>query len=171
MKKFLKIAVVTLFMVIAYANTTKAQDFKLGAGLAFGSEVENVGLHVRGDIPLSDSWRAAPAINIFFPGNDLNWFEINLDANYIIPIQSDVVGLYGLAGLNLAFIGVDDRTIIVGGTPVEVDGETNSELGINLGLGAEFNIESSVTPFAEIKYVFGDWDQAVLAAGVKFSFN
>lgn len=171
MKNFVKIAVVTLFMVFAYTTTTQAQDIKLGAGLLFGSEIESVGIQVRGEVPINESWRAAPALNFFFPGNNINWFSLNADANYLIPIESDVVGLYALGGLNLSFVGTDDETYFVNGVPVEVEGETYTELGLNLGIGADFNIDSAITPFAELKYVIGDWDQAVLAAGVKFSIN
>ncbi|MGB3182018.1 MAG: outer membrane beta-barrel protein [Cyclobacteriaceae bacterium] len=168
MKNFVKIAVVTLFMVIAYANTSKAQDVNLGAGLIYGSEIENVGLQARADIGLSESWRLAPSLNFFFPkdvgGVDLKWFAINLDANYIIPIESDVVGLYGIGGLNIAFLSVDFNDDFF-------EDNTETEIGLNLGIGAEFNIESSVTPFFELKYVIGDADQAVIAAGVKFPLN
>lgn len=168
MKKFFQIAVVTLFLIVAYSTTSQAQDVDLGAGLIYGSEIENVGLQARADVGLSDSWRLAPAFNFFFPkeiGNvDFTWFAINLDANYIIPVESDVVSLYGIGGLNIAFLTVDDPV-------VDFDDDTNTELGLNLGIGAEFNIESSVTPFFELKYVIGDADQAVLAAGVKFPLN
>ncbi|MFA0964024.1 outer membrane beta-barrel protein [Roseivirga sp. BDSF3-8] len=147
MKKFFQIAVVTLFLVVAYSTTSKAQDVNLGAGLIYGSEIENVGLQARADIGLSDSWRLAPALNFFFPksvGNvDLNWFAINLDANYIIPVDSDVVGLYGIAGLNIGFLSVDYEDDFF-------DDNNDTELGLNLGIGAEFNIESSVTPSSNL---------------------
>ena len=47
---------------------------------------------------------------------------------------------------------------------------SHTEIGLNLGMGLSFDIEG-VLPFAELKYVAGDADQAVLLLGVKFNIG
>ncbi|MDX1628036.1 MAG: hypothetical protein R3345_05020, partial [Fulvivirga sp.] len=70
------------------------------------------------------------------------------------------VTAYALGGLNLATIGFDNPF---------GDDDSNTELGLNLGIGTNFNINSSVMPFAQLRFVIGDADQAVLSFGVKFN--
>jgi len=49
---------------------------------------------------------------------------------------------------------------------------SGTELGLNLGLGANFHISNEkILPFAELKYVISDFDQLVIFAGVKVNIN
>jgi hypothetical protein len=46
---------------------------------------------------------------------------------------------------------------------------SDGEVGINLGVGANFPINSKLTPYAELKYVAASTDQLVIGGGVKFA--
>ena len=41
-------------------------------------------------------------------------------------------------------------------------------MGIYIGAWANFDIDERVTPFAELKYILGGFDQLVLGVGVRF---
>ncbi|WP_425401993.1 hypothetical protein [Fulvivirga imtechensis] len=49
--------------------------------------------------------------------------------------------------------------------------DTNSELGLNLGIGTNLNLGGSIKPFAEFKFTISDFDQAVLFFGVKYDLK
>ena len=141
-------------------------DTRLGVMLAYGTEVENLGLGVNAEFPVMEDLTIAPSFVYYFPqgdyfGGDLNWWELNANANYYL-VDNENLGFYGLAGLNYSHISFDYDTAF--GSVDSSDGE----FGLNLGVGANFNLNSNITPFAEARYVIIDGSQLVIAAGVKF---
>ncbi|WP_461532233.1 outer membrane beta-barrel protein [Sinomicrobium sp.] len=145
-------------------------DTRIGGKLMYGSEIENIGIGVTAEFPVLEKLVIAPDLGFYFPkkegGYKLNAFEINGNVNYYF-VQEENIGFYGIAGLNYAHLKAKyDGPSGFGG-----DGDGNGELGFNLGAGANFNVGKNFLPFAEIKYVLGDFDQLVIAAGVKFNLN
>jgi len=153
-----KILFTTVVLLVAIASTSFAQS-RFGAGLVYGTEVEAIGLGVHGEFFLSDKVALAPGFNYFFADDPLTWWEINANANYYFT-SSGSASVYGLAGLNLATIGVD--------LPAPFEDSSSTELGLNLGVGANFDINSSVMPYTQLRFVVGDADQVALGFGVKF---
>jgi len=151
-----KILLTTVVLLIAVASTSFAQS-RFGAGLVYGTEVEAIGVGVHGEFFLNDKVALAPGFNYFFADDPLTWWEVNANANYYFT-SSGAASVYGLAGLNLATIGID--------TPLFDDSTT--ELGLNLGVGANFDINASVMPYTQLRFVVGDADQVALGFGLKF---
>ncbi|MDN5216863.1 hypothetical protein QQ020_32630 [Fulvivirgaceae bacterium BMA12] len=161
MKKsaFLTITFVAIF-VFAQIRESKAQ-IKLGGGLAFGTDIETLGISARGLIPVTDVIDVVPNLIYFFP-NDLGFdidqrlFEFNGDAHYNFE-GNGTIQPYAKAGLNICFFSIDN--------PVgEEFNET--DIGLNLGGGLNFSI-GSVETYGEVKYTIGI-DQLVLGGGVLF---
>ncbi|SNT07185.1 hypothetical protein SAMN05421640_2259 [Ekhidna lutea] len=143
------------FIIIALSFSTNAQS-RAGVGLAYGSEIENAGIGFNGEFAASSDINIAPSLIFYFKKNNVSWWEINGNINYIFSENSATI--YGIAGLNL--------------TGIKVEGiDTNTELGLNLGIGANFDAGGSAIPFAEAKYVLGDFDQLSLFGGVRFPLN
>lgn len=148
-----------------------AQDqTKLGGHLAYGTEIENIGIGVNAEFPIADQLTIAPSFTYFLPkdeyGVKVEWFEVNGNVNYYFVDESGV-SVYGLGGLNYSSVKVSyDNSTVLGAF-----GESASDgrFGLNLGAGANFEIGSSILPFAELKYVIMDGGQLVIAAGVKFN--
>lgn len=140
--------------VLAQDNT------RIGGKLLYGSEVENLGIGATAEFPVMDKLVIAPDISFYFPKDDVNVFEINANVNYYF-LEEETIGFYGLGGLNYTNVKVD----------YGFGSDSDGELGLNLGLGANFQIDQSFLPFAEIKYVIGDYDELVIAAGVKFNID
>ncbi|MDX1586770.1 MAG: outer membrane beta-barrel protein [Balneolaceae bacterium] len=149
-------------MLTLQSNTANAQaagDFKLGGGLLYGTEVESVGLQVNGVYRFNEEWAGEADLGIYFPGDDTgldSFWEINANAQYLFYLEEEF-HLYGLGGLNVS-------------TAENILGNTNSELGINLGAGGEYHLEN-LSIFGELKYIIGDFDQLGLGAGVRFPLN
>ncbi|NJO02486.1 MAG: porin family protein [Bacteroidia bacterium] len=179
MNYFNKISKCSLLLLLAltFTQTIQAQDtppFELGAGLIYGTEIEEIGFNVRANYSFNENLRIAPSINYFIPNKeDIGGFEnktsiwsINVDGNYLLFIGSDMVNLYGLAGLNVTLVKTSQEQEVEGGFNTEISEDTETEVGLNLGIGVDVDL-GRITPFGEFKYVVSEFDQAVLTVGVK----
>lgn len=151
MKKILIIACICL---LGGLSETYAQA-RIGGGFAYGTEVEEFGLNLNGEFFLKNNLAIGPELNYFFIENDASFWTLNADGHFYFS-SSTSASVYGLAGLNL--------TTFDSGAP---NADANTELGLNLGIGANFDINSVVLPFAQFKFVINDYDQAVLSFGVR----
>lgn len=159
MKRTIKLAFLLFGIIFLYSTSTHAQDYKLGGGLAYGSEVEAIGIQFGGVYLFNEEISGAADFTVFFPDN-YDWWELNINAHYGFYAEDDI-SVYGLAGLNYATIEVDL------GPPF--GSNSDSELGLNLGGGAEFGLDFADL-YTELKYVLSDADQLVISAGLRFPF-
>jgi outer membrane immunogenic protein len=162
MKKLILLAVFSFVCAASYAQ------IRVGGQLGYGTEVERWGIGANAEFFLNEKMAIAPKLLFYFPekanGVKVSYWEINGDFHYYL-LSEDAVSVYGLAGLNLFSVKVkfDDSAF----SNAEY---SDSELGVNLGVGLNFNV-GNVLPFAELKYVLGDVDQAVILLGVKFPIS
>ncbi|PVW16559.1 hypothetical protein DDV96_03125 [Marixanthomonas spongiae] len=157
-------------MMIALGALGSAQaqnDTRIGAFLAYGSEIESLGIGVNAAFPVIENLTVAPSLIYYVPkenyGFKINWWEINANANYYF-VNNEALGLYALGGLNYSNVKVsyDETWGFMGESSV-----SDGRVGLNLGGGLNFDIGSNILPFAELKYVLIDGGQLVAAAGVK----
>ena len=164
--------ILTFALIIFSAFTFKAQaQLSVGAGLAFGTEIANIGITAKGHYGINEIWEGAASFTFFLtgedaPGVDLNVWEFNADAHYLVS-NNDKFSFYPLAGLSLAGVSIDFNTGIPG-----FDGKTSAtEVGLNIGAGGELKFSDSLSGVAEIKYVIGGFDQLVANVGVLFALG
>lgn len=154
MKKLVSIAGLVLGIVFLVNNSAIAQnDFTLGGGLAYGSEVEAIGIQAGATYAFTEEISGAADFIIFFPDN-YDWWEFNVNVHYRF-FSEDNVSVYGLAGLNFVTVDFDQFG-------------SDSELGLNLGGGAEFGLEFAKL-YTELKYTLSNFDQLGLSAGLRFA--
>lgn len=113
-----------------------------------------------------------PSFTYYFPKEvigdfKLKWFEINADANYYFEVSNPKIKPYGLAGLNLSIVSVPSFSFGFLGKTEET---SQTKLGINIGGGADFNIDKNITPFTQIKYNLSEFDQLSIMIGVRYEF-
>lgn len=164
MKKIL----LTVMLAGVISLAANAQT-RVGGLLGYGSEIESAALGGVAEFMINDNMGISPQLVFFFGkkegGVKQSLWEINGNFNYYF--MQEEVDLYGLAGLNFANykIKYDVPGFGSGST-------TDSEIGLNLGLGANFHVSNDqILPFAELKYVISDFDQLCIFAGVKFNLN
>ncbi len=160
MKKLL--FVTSLVLVAACAMPVYAQiSNRVGPMLSLASgDIDETGIGIVAEFGVAQKISIAPQFILYFPGNDISFFELNLNGNYYF-FNQDVFELYGLGGLNFARVGYDGPG----------NSYSNSELGINLGIGTNFQLGKKFVPFAEFRFTLGDYDQLALGLGVKFNLN
>ncbi|EAR17097.1 hypothetical protein [Robiginitalea biformata] len=96
MKKF-----VLLIGAILLANLGSAQeDTRIGGFLAYGTEVESLGIGANAEFPIATNLVISPSLIYYFPreeeGIDINWFEANGNVNYYF-LDSDGIGFYAFS--------------------------------------------------------------------------
>lgn len=157
MKKLLTFCCLILgLLFFSNSNALAQSDFKVGGGLAYGSEVEAIGIQAGGVYAFTEQISGEADVIIFFPDN-YDWWELNVNAHYNF-FAEDNINVYGLAGLNYSTISIN-----LG----QFGSASNSEVGLNLGGGAEFGLDFA-NLYTELKYVLGNADQLALSAGLRF---
>ena len=81
-----------------------------------------------------------------------------MDGHYFFEVDPTWT-IYPLFGVNIATVSEKVNDISF----------SNSDVGINLGFGSEYNIDRKFSGFGEIKYVISDADQLVITFGVLYS--
>jgi len=141
------------------ATSNLQAQLSVGGGLAYGSDLEEIGLQVRGIYSIADQWRAGADLIYYLDGIEgLSYYEINANGHFVFTGSDGKFLAYALAGLNYFRVSV----LNFGG---------GSEIGLNLGGGAQFMFSDSISGLLELKYVIGDADQFVAGLGVMFEIG
>jgi len=168
------------FLMVGFLSITSIAQVSINPGLALGSEIETVGLTVGGEYFVNSKVSIAPDIIFFFTnkdsrtiGGDLietktKLWELNGNVHYYF-VDKNNIQFYGLGGLNYSKVGFEYKQTELDSGMIETQFETgDGEVGLNLGVGANFSIRKNFKPFTELKYVAGSTDQVVFSGGIKF---
>lgn len=159
---------ITLMPNIADAQQVQQGDLSLGAGLAYSSGVgaggwdNDFGVRVDGYYAITSRIRLGADFTYYFPksqgGVDMTVWDLGLHGHYILLDQNDLL-IYGLAGIGITGLSASWS----GGS------NSDSEMGLNLGSGLEYNLGFAAL-FGEIKLtgLGGDADQFSLNGGLRF---
>src|SRR5690606_34858031 len=126
-----------LIFLVALQPALAQDETRIGGLLAYGTEVESLGIGVNAEFPIANKLTIAPSFIFYLPkdegGVKINWFELNGNVNYYF-VDQDGLGVYGLGGLNYSSIKVSS-----GGFSV-----SDGTVGLNLCAGAIFELDCSV---------------------------
>lgn len=92
-----------LLLTLACAMTSlfasaQAKTAAVGLNLNYGTEIESLGLGVKGSYCFTDHIRGEASFNYFFPKDHFTMWEINANAHYLFNI-GDKFKVYPLVGL------------------------------------------------------------------------
>ena len=142
-------------------STTVLSQIRLDAGIAFGSEVANPGFSFGAEFFVTEDISVSPVAVVYFEdaGNfdDRDWWEMNINGHYYFAEEANIE-FYGLAGINIT-----TRAIELGEFR-----DPDTEVGFNLGIGANYQWKDIFLPFTTLKYIAGNADQAVFTFGMRF---
>ena len=153
MKKLFMVALVCTMTVSAMAQIKSVDvkanlrgDFGIGAGIT---------------MPVLESIDFAPTFNYYF-ADGCNMFTVDADFHYNFELDQTWT-IYPMAGLLWFHNGVDG----IG----EAKGEDYNKLGVNIGVGARYDINDRWAAIAEAKYQWVDgWDDTFFSLGVNYKF-
>ncbi len=162
MKKILTL-VCAMMMGFGFANAQVHQgETAVGVNLVYGSEIENLGVGARFQYGVLDQLRAEVGFNYFFEKNHMSWWDVNINAHYLLGLWNDKLFIYPLAGINY--------------TMVDFKGELNNlgeenHVGLNLGAGVEYELDEHFGVNFEYRHtIIRKVDQGVFGLGINYKF-
>lgn len=152
---------VLLLLAFLALGTSASAQFGVGAGLAYITDFGDLGIWGRANYQITEQWRGAATFTLHFAGQNVTVWQLGLDANYLFW-GNDALDVYAIGGLNFVNTSVD-----LGG----FGNASNTSFGVNLGGGAQFKIESNITPVAELKLHIGDGTFIGIFGGIQYRFG
>ena len=177
MKKFVFLAL----CLVAFISNSNAQSNFGGekgissvgviAGHAIHSKAFTIGADYRYNI--EDRIRLAPSVLYSLKKDDVSSLNINADVHYLTRI-TDVITIYPLGGLGVTIWNLDYSPIIEHLEDLlDVDTETKTRIGLNLGFGGELRVTKDIIIGAEFRYNLTTeraYNQAMLLARAAYYF-
>ena len=162
MRKILTIVcALMLGMGVSQAQVQQGET-AAGVNLVYGSEIESLGLGARFQYGILDQLRAEVGFNFFFEHNHITWWDVNLNAHYLLGIWNQQLYFYPLAGLNYTM------------TKVKLPGESSDEenhVGLNVGAGVEYEFTEHFGVNLEYRHtIIRKVDQGVIGLGLNYKF-
>ncbi|GAA0878115.1 hypothetical protein GCM10009119_10830 [Algoriphagus jejuensis] len=145
-----------LLFVVGLVQAQSAGDIRLQLGGDYGFEIERFGINLGGEYVFLDKLSAAPNFTFYFPEDDVNASNLNLDLRYYLT--QDQLQFYGMAGFTTLWASAKYMGVKVS--------ESNS--GANFGVGSVIKFGGNLGLNPEVKYqTMGD-GQVVVKVGLVY---
>lgn len=162
MKKFFAIICVSALALCASAQVNKGQA-AAGINLLYGSEIKSMGLGARFNYAFIDQLRGQVEFDGYFKRHNTTWFDVSINAEYLVPIKTDVLYVYPKAGMTYSMKTIKD--------PVTKEKDEENHVGLNLGAGLEYEINDHFAATLEYRHtIIRRVDQGSFALGVNYKF-
>ena len=167
MKKLIPYLILTLCV---WGHGAVAQSYSLGAGLAYGDDIKEPGINVRGYYNLAGNRICfGPEFTYFKKRTensaseelDVSLFELNFNAHYIFEVNHKL-GVYPIVGLN--YSQEKEKYADTG------EEDTLKKWGANLGIGTHYAV-NKFTAFLEYDHLFSNLSQNTFILGVFYTFG
>lgn len=133
-----------------------------GINLVYGSEIESMGVGARFQYGILDQLRAEVGLNYFFEHNHMSWWDVNINAHYLVGLWNEQLYIYPLAGLNYTMVDFKGD--------LDHKGEQN-HIGLNLGAGVEYELNEHFGVNFEYRHtIVRKVDQGVFGLGLNYKF-
>ena len=173
------ISIITAVVLCLMIHTKADAQINAGAGLAYGLDIEKIGIQVGGTYGISDEMRVGLDIIYWFGDNETNdlgmgleeristtFLEVNANFNYIFYSENDLK-LYGIGTLGIHYFSFSDELWISGTSHAQDSfSDSDTEAAFGLGVGAEYSL-GNLLIYAEPRVFLSGFDQFALSAGVR----
>lgn len=148
----------------AYSPNSLKGGMALGASLNYGTDIKSLGIGIRYDYMISNSFRLTPNATFWIKNDDLSSWDINVDIQYLIPL-AERFKIYPLAGFTVSHWKYD------GDHDLGHDKWNDTYFGANLGAGIEYDVAPNWLVNFDLKYrIIKDHGQLVLGLGFAYRF-
>lgn len=145
-----KLYFIAITIVALFATSSINAQFKVGGGLVYGTDINNIGISVNTGYSFTENWAAAADFTYFFKKDMVTYSALDFDANYVFDF-----GLYPLAGINLTFIGVEIPEVSLGEYGTFGGSSSTTEFGFNIGAGYNIELGETLVLSPEMRYTLG----------------
>ncbi len=157
---FLAIALISL------AGLKSNAQLKLGAGLAYATELNGIGISANGVYGFNEKWEGAATFTYYFKKDYVSWWSLDATAHYVF-MSNDKSAVYALGGLEILGTKVDMPDY--GGLFGFDDSYSYTDFGLVLGAGGRLNFSDKMAGFGELKIGIQSSTYIGLNAGLLFS--
>ncbi len=174
----MKKVILTLCLVVMASVGARAQkgETAVGVNVAYGTEVSNVGIGVKGQYNVIDHIRLEASFDYFFKNDGVSMWDINVNAHYLFPVACNgKLKVYPLLGLSYSN-WVTHWGDIGGAYPLashddDDDSSHLSRVGVNIGAGLQYDINKHFAINLELKgQCMKDFSQFVVGIGAAYKF-
>lgn len=160
MKKFFAMICVAVLALGANAQVYQGQA-AAGLSLLYGSEIESMGIGAHFQYAVIDQLRGQVEFDAYFKHNHTNWYDVSINAEYLVALKTDMLYLYPIAGMTYSMVSYKE---------LGVKDEEN-HVGLNVGAGLEYEINDHFAASLEYRHtIMRKVDQGVFAIGVNYKF-
>ncbi|MBF6627309.1 MAG: outer membrane beta-barrel protein [Proteiniphilum sp.] len=176
MKKSLLLLI--LFSLLSLSKLTAQFEgtFGMGVHAGYGAEIKSPGAGIHIHYYQTNNLRFAPSLTWFLERKGEGMWMVDGDAHYMLPLSFST-SLYPIAGVHYSnwsydnWIDPDRLYDPLQGGGLSGEERTFHRLGLNLGLGFQYDISYRVRANFELKYQFmNDYSQLQFMAGYGFWF-
>ena len=187
-----KLFMVAIILRVGVSVAMAQKDVKaVGLNLNYGSEIKNVGIGAKFQYGITDAVRGEASFNYFLEKDGLKMWDGNVNFHYLFNVD-EKINVYPLVGLSYTnwgnggneppvFMDYNDNGKWDSDEPAyDYDGndweggsssESEGKLGVNVGIGAEYQLNEKWSVGAELKYqIISNYNQLVLGVGVTYKF-
>ena len=153
MKKILMVVCAMMFSVASFAQVGKST-----ASVHFDYMIDspnNIGIGANYGYEFAQNVRGVAEFNYFLKKDHVSYWNVEVNANYLFRLASAFT-LYPLAGIDLLGCKVGDYS--------------DSKLGLNLGVGAEYQLSNNLALKLEYNYKTQYDGYSLLKFGVVIPF-
>ena len=145
-----------LLCLVGTASEAQAQS-RFGVQASFADDADfGVGARLALAPPAGSPVRIMASFDWFFPDAPVDYWELNGNVVYMVPVVNSAVAPYVGGGLNVAHVSVDGGTI----------GSSDTDMGLNLLGGMEFG--GQLPLYLEARVEISGGEQFVITGGFYF---
>ena len=151
--------------VISISASAQQGEKAIGVNLSYGSEINNIGLGVKGQYSFTNEIRGEASFDYFPKKDGVSMWDINANLHYLFN-AADKVKVYPLAGLGYTNWDVKADLGEFGSVKT-----STSKLAVNLGGGVEYALSDKMSINTELKYqIIDNYNQLVVGVGFACKF-
>ncbi len=165
-KNLRKNTIIVIAILLLSVSKLSAQyngTFGMGAHLNYGSEIQRPGVGLDIHYYITNNIRIAPSLTYYMAIKDKSMWSIDGDFHYVVPVGPEF-SFYPIAGLHYSewknrseMAKIDNNDIY------------NKRLGLNVGLGFQYDFRYKTRTSLEIKYQsIKDYSQVGIMLGIGF---
>lgn len=160
-----------LFFILTLGSTKTYAQYEgtigFGAHTGYAAQYKSLGAGFHMHYYHKNKLRYAPALTFYYPRKSTYIWEIDFDAHFMMPLNPEF-SFYPLLGANYANIKYKPSAKSDG---YGSDDWRKDRVGLNLGVGFQYDIAYRVRTTIEMKYqVIRDYSQMNLMLGFGFWF-
>lgn len=170
MKKILIILLGLGLFATSYSQRFNPTIFRVGGGAYHVTDIKNTAITVKGIYEISYIWEAALSY-AYIPETDYTqWHLMDVEAYYIFYGYNGKLNVYGLAGLGFKFWSYAKQEYVYGGVTFPEEISSGTEVGFNIGVGANYNLTKRINIAPEIKFTLMENSFIRLGGTVQYMF-